>query len=134
EAGPSTPVEIFGLQDVPNAGDEFAVVGSEKDARTLSEHRSETVRQGAGEILLTSMDADGTKAGYDTDLLRAVCRAVRVPVIASGGAGRPSHFADAFRAGADAALAASLFHFRELSINRLRRYLAGRKIPIRRIP
>lgn len=94
----------------------------------------ETVRQGAGEILLTSMDADGTKAGYDTDLLRAVCRAVRVPVIASGGAGRPSHFADAFRVGADAALAASLFHFRELSINRLRRYLAGRKIPIRRIP
>jgi cyclase len=91
----------------------------------------ETVRRGAGEILLTSMDADGTKAGYDTELLRAVSRAVPVPVIASGGAGAIDHFADAFRAGADAALAASLFHFQELSIARLKKDLARRGIPIR---
>ncbi len=89
------------------------------------------VRFGAGEILLTSMDADGTKAGYDLDLLRAVCRAVPVPVIASGGAGKPAHFADAFKAGADAALAASLFHFRELSIPALKKYLKGKSIPVR---
>jgi imidazole glycerol-phosphate synthase subunit HisF len=89
------------------------------------------VRLGAGEILLTSMDADGTKAGYDTGLVKAVCRAVPVPVIASGGAGTPAHFADAFRSGADAALAASLFHFKELSIGRLKKYLAGRKVPVR---
>jgi cyclase len=89
------------------------------------------VRLGAGEILLTSMDADGTKAGYDTRLLKAVCEAVTVPVIASGGAGRPEHFLDAFRAGSDAALAASLFHFKELSIARLKRYLSGKGIPVR---
>lgn len=91
----------------------------------------ETVRRGAGEILLTSMDADGTKAGYDLGLVRAVGRAVPVPVIASGGAGAPSHFVEAFRAGADAALAASLFHFRELSIGRLKSHLAKNKIPVR---
>lgn len=90
------------------------------------------VRQGAGEILLTSMDADGTKAGYDVDLLKAVCRAVPVPVIASGGAGRPAHFEEAFRAGAEAALAASLFHFRELAIGDLKDFLHRKKIPVRR--
>jgi imidazole glycerol-phosphate synthase subunit HisF len=89
------------------------------------------VSLGAGEILLTSMDADGTKAGYDTALLKAVCGAVSVPVIASGGAGTPAHFHDAFRAGADAALAASLFHFKELSVGELKRYLARRKVPVR---
>jgi len=88
-------------------------------------------RLGAGEILLTSMDADGTKAGYDVGLLRAVSRAVSVPVIASGGAGTPAHFADAFNAGADAALAASLFHFRELAIGDLKKYLAKRKVAVR---
>jgi cyclase len=91
----------------------------------------EAVRRGAGEILLTSMDADGTKAGYDESLLRAVCRAVPVPVIASGGAGKKEHFARAFRAGADAALAASLFHFRELSIGALKTYLRRQKINVR---
>lgn len=89
------------------------------------------VRLGAGEILLTSMDADGTKAGYDTALLRAVCGAVPVPVIASGGAGAPAHFAGAFQAGADAALAASLFHFKELSIAGLKKYLSRKKIAVR---
>ncbi len=90
-------------------------------------------RLGAGEILLTSMDCDGTKAGYDEALLRAVCRAVSVPVIASGGAGAMAHFDRAFRAGADAALAASLFHFRELSIKGLKKYLSGRKVAMRTV-
>lgn len=90
------------------------------------------VSLGAGEILLTSMDADGTKAGYDEGLLRAVSAAVSVPVIASGGAGKPAHFQGAFRAGADAALAASLFHFRELSITALKKYLAAKKVAVRK--
>jgi cyclase len=77
------------------------------------------------------MDADGTKAGYDTRMLAAVSRAVSVPVIASGGAGTPMHFEDAFRAGADAALAASLFHFKELSIPNLKKYLRRRGTPMR---
>ncbi len=89
-------------------------------------------RLGAGEILLTSMDADGTKAGYDLELTRAVAEAVRVPVIASGGAGAPEHFAEVFEeAAADAALAASVFHFGEIPIPELKRYLARRGIPMR---
>ncbi len=89
-------------------------------------------RLGAGEILLTSMDADGTKAGYDLELTRAVAEAVRVPVIASGGAGAPEHFAEVFEeAAADAALAASVFHFGEIPIPELKHYLARRGIPMR---
>ena len=80
---------------------------------------------GAGEILLTSMDCDGTKAGYDLELTRAVSQIVNIPVIASGGAGAMEHFLDAFTDGkADAVLAASLFHFKEIEIRDLKRYLA----------
>ena len=80
---------------------------------------------GAGEILLTSMDCDGTKAGYDIELTRAVSESVNIPVIASGGAGTMEHFLDAFRFGkADAVLAASLFHFKEIEIRDLKKYLA----------
>lgn len=80
---------------------------------------------GAGEILLTSMDCDGTKAGYDIELTRAVSESVGIPVIASGGAGTMEHFLDAFRDGkADAVLAASLFHFKEIEIRELKEYLA----------
>ncbi len=86
---------------------------------------------GAGEIVLTSMDADGTKAGYDLEMTRAVAAAVRIPVVASGGAGEPEHLAAAFRAGADAALAASIFHYDEYSIPITKRYLAEHGIPIR---
>jgi cyclase len=87
---------------------------------------------GAGEILLTSMDRDGTKSGFDLALTRAVREAVQVPVIASGGAGTIEHFAEAFeRAGADAALAATLFHFGELAIPDLKEGLRARGIPIR---
>ena len=87
---------------------------------------------GAGEVLLTSMDRDGTKEGYDLELTRAAAEAVNIPVIASGGAGKKEHFAEAFEAGASAALAASLFHFRELDIRDLKDYLASRGIPVRR--
>ena len=89
-------------------------------------------RLGAGEILLTSMDADGTKAGFDLDMTRAVTQAVSIPVIASGGCGSLEHFAQVFEAtGCDAALAASLFHFGELTIPQVKEYLAGRGIPVR---
>ena len=85
----------------------------------------EAERLGAGEILLTSMDCDGTKAGYDTELTRAVSESVKIPVIASGGAGNMQHFLDAFREGkADAVLAASLFHFKEIEISQLKKFLA----------
>ena len=87
---------------------------------------------GAGEILLTSMDCDGTKAGYDIPLTSRVAELVDIPVIASGGAGTKEHFYDALTAGkADAALAASLFHFRELTIREVKEYLAGRGVPVR---
>ena len=87
---------------------------------------------GAGEILLTSMDCDGTKAGYDCELTRAVAERVKIPVIASGGAGTKEHFYDALTEGkADAALAASLFHYKELEINDLKAYLKARGIPVR---
>ena len=87
---------------------------------------------GAGEILLTSMDCDGTKNGYDIELTRMVSENVSVPVIASGGAGNMEHFYDAFTEGkADAALAASLFHYKEMEIRDLKKYLAGKGISVR---
>ncbi|MCH4193591.1 MAG: imidazole glycerol phosphate synthase subunit HisF [Butyrivibrio sp.] len=89
-------------------------------------------RLGAGEILLTSMDCDGTKAGYDLELTRQIADEVSVPVIASGGAGTCEHFYDAFVKGhADAALAASLFHYKELEIREVKDYLAEKNIPVR---
>lgn len=89
-------------------------------------------RLGAGEILLTSMDRDGTKAGYDIELTRAVAEAVSVPVIASGGAGEKEHFLDALdRGGAEAVLAASLFHYKELEIRDLKEYLRKNGISVR---
>ena len=91
------------------------------------------VAHGAGEILLTSMDADGTQAGYDCDLTRAVSDHVSVPVIASGGAGTLDHFAEAFERGhASAALAASLFHFGTLTVPAVKEHLAARGLPVRR--
>jgi imidazole glycerol-phosphate synthase subunit HisF len=86
---------------------------------------------GAGEIVLTSMDADGTKTGYDLPMIEAVSKAVGIPVVASGGAGHPSHLVDAFRAGADAALAASIFHYDEYSVPATKRYLAERGVSVR---
>src|SRR5205823_2259595 len=87
---------------------------------------------GAGEIVLTSMDADGTKAGYDLPMTRAVALAVRIPVVASGGAGHPQHLVDVLTTGgADAALAASIFHYNEYGIPATKQYLAQRGVPVR---
>lgn len=86
---------------------------------------------GAGEIVLTSMDADGTKNGYDLPMIGAIGRAVGIPVVASGGAGSPEHLRQAFEAGADAALAASIFHYNEYSIPDTKAYLAARGVPVR---
>ncbi len=92
----------------------------------------EAVRLGAGEILLTSMDADGTKEGFDLPLLNAVTEKVHVPVIASGGCGSLADFAEVFeKTNADAALAASLFHYKELSVRQVKEYLRKRGIPVR---
>ncbi len=90
-------------------------------------------RLGAGEILLTSMDADGTKRGFDIEMLKAVTEAVNIPVIASGGCGGLEHFSQVFEhTGADAALAASLFHFGELTVPQVKDYLRDRNIPVRK--
>lgn len=87
---------------------------------------------GAGEILLTSMDCDGTKAGYDIELTRSIAENVSIPVIASGGAGKPEHFYDALTEGkAEAVLAASLFHFKELEIRQVKGYLRQKNVPVR---
>lgn len=93
----------------------------------------EAEKRGAGEILLTSMDCDGVKNGYDIELTKAVSESVGIPVIASGGAGKMAHFYDAFTKGsADAVLAASLFHFGEISIGALKDYLDEKEIPVRK--
>ncbi|MFC1690880.1 imidazole glycerol phosphate synthase subunit HisF [Nanoarchaeota archaeon] len=87
---------------------------------------------GAGEILLTSMDRDGTKDGFELDLTKAISDAVGIPIIASGGVGNKEHFAEAFKEGnADAALAASVFHYKELTVKQVKDYLKGKKIPVR---
>jgi len=92
----------------------------------------EVERLGAGEIVLTSMDADGTKDGYDLEITKAISDAVTVPVVASGGAGRPEHLADAIQlGGADAALAASIFHYGEFSIRETKEVMQQRGIPVR---
>lgn len=103
--------------------------------RDAVEWALEAERLGAGEILLTSMDCDGTKAGYDNELTAAIASQVKIPVIASGGAGTKEHFYDTLTEGqADAALAASLFHYKELEIRDLKEYLVGRGLPMRRVP
>jgi len=92
----------------------------------------EAERLGAGEILLTSMDADGTKQGFDIDMLNAVCNVVNVPVIASGGCGQLSHFTDMFqKTSVDAALAASIFHYGELTVNQVKMELKYNNLPVR---
>lgn len=92
----------------------------------------EAERLGAGELLVTSMDADGTKAGFDLELTKRITDAVKIPVIASGGGGALSHFKDVFKlADADAALAASLFHYRELTVGEVKEYLAENGVPVR---
>jgi cyclase len=106
--------------------------GSQAEARDAVTWAREAADRGAGEILLTSIDRDGTKRGFDCELTAGVSTAVNIPVIASGGAGSPEHFAEVFTTGhADAALAASIFHFREIEVGVLKAYLAERGIPMR---
>lgn len=96
------------------------------------EWAAEVERLGCGEILLTSMDADGTKNGFDLELTEAICQKVNIPVIASGGCGKLEHFSEVFeKTGADAALAASLFHYRELTIGEVKAHLREHRIPVR---
>jgi imidazole glycerol-phosphate synthase subunit HisF len=110
----------------------FVNGGRVPTGRDVIQWARESEARGAGEILLTSMDQDGTRAGFDCELVRAVAQAVSIPVIASGGAGSVSHFVDVFREGqADAALAASIFHFHIESIEHLKRELHAANIPVR---
>ncbi len=106
--------------------------GTRPTGRDLIEWVREAIDRGAGEVLLTSMDHDGTGSGFALEMLKAVTAAVPVPVIASGGAGEPEHFAEAFEAGAAAALAASVFHFGTFSIPSLKEACAARGFPMRR--
>lgn len=110
----------------------YARSGTDLTARDAVEWAHEAADRGAGEILLTSIDRDGTRSGFDCELTAAVSDAVPIPVIASGGAGRFEHFADVFTSGhADAALAASIFHFKEKSVSELKSFLAAAGIPVR---
>lgn len=103
--------------------------GRQKTDKELCAWIHEVIERGAGEILLTSMDADGTKRGFDIQSFQNI--QCKIPIIASGGAGTMEHFYDVFKAGADAALAASIFHYQEISINELKMYLHKRNIPVR---
>jgi len=121
--------------DAKRQGDQFAVYARSGQAgtkRDAVEWAREATGRGAGEILLTSIDRDGTKSGFDCEMTAAVSDAVNIPVIASGGAGTFEHFADVFGPGhADAALAASIFHFNEKSVHELKKFLAHQSIPVR---
>jgi cyclase len=110
----------------------FACSGQTATSRDAVGWAREATQRGAGEILLTSIDRDGTKAGFDCELTAAVSDAVNIPVIASGGAGTFEHFAEVFREGrADAALAASIFHFNERSVVELKSFLNAKGVPVR---
>lgn len=117
----------------PDGSFEVVIAGGRiPTGKELIEWAKEGERLGAGEILLTSMDADGTKAGFDLEMTKAVADAVRIPVIASGGCGSLAHFAQVFEdTDCDAALAASLFHFGELTVPQVKDYLRAQNIPVR---
>jgi len=121
--------------DAKRSGDHYAVYvrsGQTAAERDAVDWAREAESRGAGEILLTSIDRDGTKAGFDCEMTAAVSKAVSIPVIASGGAGGLDHFVDVFKAGAaDAALAASIFHYAETSVQVLKEHLRAHGIPVR---
>jgi cyclase len=133
--------DAFGSQavvvaiDAKKVGDQWRVFtygGRTDTGLDVVDYAAEAVGRGAGEILLTSMDRDGAKTGYDLDLLKAVSGAISVPVIASGGAGNAQHMVEAVtRGGADAVLAASIFHFGDVSIGEVKRALADAALPVR---
>jgi imidazole glycerol-phosphate synthase subunit HisF len=120
-----------GTNGAPPSWQAFVAGGRTATGRDVVAWAREAVERGAGEILLTSMDRDGTSDGYDLALTAAVSETVSVPVIASGGAGEPEHLADAFRAGADAALCASIFHSGRHSIAETKAHLSAAGIPVR---
>ncbi|HUI09571.1 MAG TPA: imidazole glycerol phosphate synthase subunit HisF [Bacteroidota bacterium] len=140
----SESAERFGTQCVVSAidarrraagapgWDVYIYGGRENTGMDMLDWAAEAERRGAGEILLTSMDRDGTQAGYDCEMLQAVTGRVSIPVIASGGAGTMEHFVEAFERGkADAVLAASLFHTRAMTIRDLKKFLSERGVPVR---
>jgi cyclase len=128
---------VYGSQAVIVAidaqrGGVFSRSGTQREDRDAVRWAREATERGAGEILLTSIDRDGTKSGFDCELTAAVSTAVNIPVIASGGAGTFEHFAEVYTTGrADAALAASVFHFSEHAVSELKQFLIARGIPIR---
>lgn len=109
----------------------FTHGGQKETGLDAIEWAIEAQKLGAGEILLTSMDQDGTKSGYDLDLLQKITSQLTIPLIASGGAGKLEHLADGLKAGANAVLAASIFHFREFSIKQAKEFLAQNNLPVR---
>ncbi|MGE4455454.1 MAG: imidazole glycerol phosphate synthase subunit HisF [Arcobacteraceae bacterium] len=115
----------------PNKYNVFINGGRQDTGLDALEWAKEAYDRGAGEILLTSMDADGTKAGFELNITKQISSLVDIPVIASGGAGTMEHIKDAFLCGAEAALAASIFHFKEIDIMDLKRYLSQNNIPVR---
>ena len=132
--------QVFGAQcvvlaiDAKRAGEGWEVFvagGRTPTGADAVRWAREGVERGAGEILLTSMDRDGTQDGYDTELLRTISAAVDVPVIASGGAGEPRHLVDGFAAGADAALCASIFHYGSYRVAEVKAHLAQAGVPVR---
>lgn len=137
----SAAADKFGNQcvvvaiDARRVNGEFNVMvngGRENTGINAIEWAKKAQRLGAGEILLTSMDADGTKEGFDIELLNAVCSVLSVPVIASGGCGRLEHFSEVFeKSAADAALAASIFHYRELTVKDIKEHLRQKNIAVR---
>ena len=137
----SEMADVFGAQcvvlaiDAKRRGDGgfevYVAGGRTPTGRDAVEWAREAVERGAGEILLTSMDRDGTKDGYDLDLVRTIAGAVDVPVIASGGAGEPAHLVEGFAAGADAVLVASIFHYGQYTIPQVRDALRASGVPMR---
>ncbi|MDD4681453.1 MAG: imidazole glycerol phosphate synthase subunit HisF [Clostridia bacterium] len=128
----SVIVAIDAKRRISGGFDVYMNGGRVNTVRDVVEWALEVEKLGAGEILLTSMDTDGTRDGYDIELTKAVSQAVKIPVIASGGAGKLEHFAQAIQqGGADAVLAASLFHYRELEIVDVKKYLDAQGIPVR---
>ncbi|WP_110554756.1 imidazole glycerol phosphate synthase subunit HisF [Helicobacter cinaedi] len=124
-------VAIDGKKSPSGSWNVYLNGGRIDSGKNLLEWIKEVCDRGAGEILLTSMDADGTKNGYDRLMIEAVADSIPVPLIASGGAGKMQDFADVFESGASAALAASVFHYKEIAIADLKQYLVECKIPVR---
>jgi cyclase len=125
-------VAVDAKRDGPGKWRVYTHGGRKPTERDAIEWACEAEQRGAGEILLTSMDADGTCGGYDLELTRAVSKAVNIPVIASGGAGELEHLADVLERGcADAVLAASIFHFGKHTVGEAKSYLAARGLPVR---